>query len=997
MSKIMKKTMLAVLGLLLGACIALPVIFTLAAESDGVKNLPAGLEEGITNELPLNSELDFSGTYIAKEGKKLDTSCEVARPDGSVSATKLLTLDDMGIYRVTLYGYTDGGAYSEYVYEIYAYKNSFSFSDSRSSSAYGEHKNEPGLSGEVITLYEGATATYNKVIDLSGYTSADTVFEWIPVASTVGAGDFDYIEFTFTDLYDESNYFKISGNYHHTYRETYFKAAAKDQVLSGWYAAGGWVHIGNEWGANAGVSFYNTPRYASKPSDDTMKLHYDDAVKSVGVGDTFVIDFDNAQYFSNLWSGFTNGKCILSVECGQYVSEKPAQFMFTEICGEKMEGNPVRDGEEPEITVDCGEYTVDSMPNARVGYAYPVPEATAQDTYNGTLDVSVTVWLNYGNSAASQIGVENGKFTPTRTAIYTLEYMCVDYSGNKAVLTVPVAARADINDIEIKIKEDAPAEWKIGEKFVPRGYEITGGTGNYVLERFIESPDGERLPYDEKDGFIPLKEGVYTVVYAVSDYIGCTGSGKYEFSVGAAGAPVFYDEAELPAYFIAGARYTLPELKAYDYLGGEAKEAEVRIRVVDRNGVAVLEDNIYTPAVAESGDTVTLVYFAVNAQGEGLSSEYVIPVVEVGTPEDLDTAAYFSGTAKAELRDGGKRFVISAVNDGDYAQYILPVISNGFTLEMKTYGAHDTVEGFTLELTDFAAPSVKITARLIKQKTGARLFVNGAEYEVNESVASGAFSFGYNELKKQLRFGDRSYTVQGFDGFSSGKIYVKIVFNGVTGEYPMEIVNMNTQIFNTTIDEIKPKISVLGEYAGIKEKGSVATVYKAVACDMFDPDVTAYVSVTDPSGNVMMSVDGVRLDKVDIGRDYDILLDEFGYYRVSYYAEDWYSNIERNFIYQFIVEDTTPPEIDVSLKDVKAKAGKSVKLPAASLSDNYTATESLKLSVFVVNGNGYIERVKPQNGAYVYTPEDAGEYVIRYYCTDEKGNAALAEVRLIVS
>lgn len=129
------------------------------------------------------------------------------------------------------------------------------------------------------------------------------------------------------------------------------------------------------------------------------------------------------------------------------------------------------------------------------------------------------------------------------------------------------------------------------------------------------------------------------------------------------------------------------------------------------------------------------------------------------------------------------------------AQYILPVISNGFTLEMKTYGAHDTVEGFTLELTDFAAPSVKITARLIKQKTGARLFVNGAEYEVNESVASGAFSFGYNELKKQLRFGDRSYTVQGFDGFSSGKIYVKIVFNGVTGEYPMEIVNMNTQIF----------------------------------------------------------------------------------------------------------------------------------------------------------------------------------------------------------
>jgi len=132
--------------------------------------------------------------------------------------------------------------------------------------------------------------------------------------------------------------FMLLGAY--TYAILTVPMAAKDQVLSGWYAAGGWVHIGNEWGANAGVSFYNTPRYASKPSDDTMKLHYDDAVKSVGVGDTFVIDFDNAQYFPTSGRDSLTENVFLASNADNMFPKNPLSLCLPRSAAKRWKGIP---------------------------------------------------------------------------------------------------------------------------------------------------------------------------------------------------------------------------------------------------------------------------------------------------------------------------------------------------------------------------------------------------------------------------------------------------------------------------------------------------------------------------------------------------------------------------------------------------------------------------------------------------------------------------------
>ena len=116
MSKIAKKCLLALSAALLAVCIILPVAFSLAEESDGVKNLPGNLTSETVNELFVGTQLDFQESYIVKDGERLETSCEMTRPDGSVLATKKILLEEMGVYRIALFGFHSSGAYAEYVY-----------------------------------------------------------------------------------------------------------------------------------------------------------------------------------------------------------------------------------------------------------------------------------------------------------------------------------------------------------------------------------------------------------------------------------------------------------------------------------------------------------------------------------------------------------------------------------------------------------------------------------------------------------------------------------------------------------------------------------------------------------------------------------------------------------------------------------------------------------------------------------------------------------------
>ena len=991
-----KKTLIACLAAVFLLGISAAAALTFASETDGVKGLPEGIEAEVTNELPVGTALDFGGTYIVAGGESLDTSVETTYPDGRIVSSKQVSLDTMGVYEIALYGFTSGGVYTEHTLRVYAYNETFSFDDELSESHYGEHKNAPGVYGEIVSLYEGATATYGRVIDLSGYMVTDTVFEWLPIASTVGAGDFTYVEFTFTDLYDENNYFTVSGNYHHIYKETYFKAAATDQVLSGWYA-GGWINVGNEYGSNALVSFYNTPRWGGAIERDSMKLRYDAAAKAVHVGDVFVIDFDDPSYFSNLWSGFTTGECILSMTCGGYVSDKPAQFMFRSVAGETMDGTPIKDEDAPQITVDFGNYTANTMPAAKVGSSYPVPSATVWDTFNGVLTADVSVWLNYGNTAASQVAVENGRFTPTRSAVYTIVYEATDYSGNTATVTVPVRATNDVADIVVTLRNDAPTTWLLGEVLSVHGYGISGGTGECETVVTIAAPDGTEEEISSDTDYILDQKGTYRVTYIATDYIGSVGYNAYSFTVSEAGAPIFYDKASLPHYFVAGATYRLPELAAFDYASGSAVAADVKIRVTENGSTRVLESNEYTPA-GNTGDVITLVYFAENVNGEGQTAAVNIPVVNAGTPNAIDTTAYFSGTAQAALVENGDMLVVTAKNSGDYVQYILPVLSDGFSLDMRPYGLGNTLSDLTLTLADSENENIRYDVKLVKTDSGSDLVLGDAAYAVNTSLVSSRMTFGYSAADNAITLGDVSYPLSGFGGFPSGKVYVTLSFGELTGDYSLEVLSMNSQVFNTKLDEIKPKFSVLGEYGGVKELGSTVTVYKAVVADMFDPGVTAYMSVTDASGAIMTAEDGTRLERVDIGGEYQIRLNDYGYYRVSYYAEDWNGNFERNFGYQFIVEDNVRPVISLDSGNIRGKVGRTITLPEATATDNRTSAENLTINVIVMQPDGYLVRVKPNDsGEYVYSPQAAGTYAVRYYCMDEAGNGALAEISLVVS
>lgn len=966
-----------------------------AADSgDGVKELPQGLTTETVYESSVGSVLDLSTAYIQKGGEKLETFAQVTHPDGRITTEKTIKLDLLGKYKVVLYGYALSGDFEKYEYDLYAYNSAFLFSDAQSITYYGEHKNEKGFYGQIVSLYEGATATYGKIIDLNAELEEDIVFEWSPIASSVGAGDFTYVEFKFTDRYNPENFVTVTGNYHHIYQEAYFKAAAPGQILSGYYAHGGWVHIGNEYGSPAQVSFYNTPRWGGSLKSDAMRLKIDMKTKTVNVGNTFVIDLDDPKYFSNLWSGFTTGEVVLSVSCGGYISNKPAEFMFTEICGEPLKGEPIKDNIAPVLTVDLGEYTKETIPAAQVGQNYAIFPASAWDNFDDNVNIKTEIWLNYGSTNQTQVNSKDGYFIPTREAFYTIVYTACDRSGQETIETVRVKAFTKLSDIRISIIEKEKTQFALGQILTINDCTYAGGSGK--LEKYvkIKTPGGKEKNWNDEEPFILDEKGEYEIIYVVEDYIGLQGTAGYKVRVTDADVPLFYGEPILPKALLANVEYRLPELYAYDYTSGKGVAIKAKIKIWENGKTKVLDSNVYKPTFSSDGE-ITVAYIASNDKGEGCTTNYKIPVLNVGEATALKTSGYFTGSAKAE-NDAGGYLIATANRNGDYLEYALPALSNNFTVNFNSAVNGGAIGRLTLKLTDSENTDETLDITFTKKDIGSLLAVNGKSYTISETLASSLFNVTYLNAKN-LKVGNISYPLEAFRGFSSGKVYIRLTFDEISSECKIRINSINGQLFSVTMDETKPKIFVMGEYGGIVNKDSIITLNRAAAADVFDPCITAYVTVRDPGGSIVVAEDGTRLEKADISREYQIRVSDYGYYKITYYLEDWNDNLERNFSYQYIVEDRSLPEIILDKTTVSGKVNQIIDLPKATVTDVYPTDTSVSLDVFIVKPNGLLIRLKAdEDGGFSYKPETAGMYYVRYYCMDSYGNNTMKEIVLTV-
>ena len=238
-----------------------------------------------------------------------------------------------------------------------------------------------------------------------------------------------------------------------------------------------------------------------------------------------------------------------------------------------------------------------------------------------------------------------------------------------------------------------------------------------------------------------------------------------------------------------------------------------------------------------------------------------------------------------------------------------------------------------------------------------------------------------------------------FNGFPSGKIYVNLAFVNATGDSAYNIDEINSQIISTSpLDRVPPKIVILGTRGGIRKLNEVVTLPAAIAGDTLDSNVVFSMTVYDPEDNIVTDENGVKLENVDPGKEYQIKVDQYGQYRVTYSAQDTFNatpNVQK-YTYAITIEDDVKPVI--SFKHgfkTTAKVGDVIILPDFTVSVNVTAADTNVVNKYCLTSNGYpIVLDGNANSVKVAYP---GVYEFRVIATDEKGNKQMLRQQIVVT
>jgi hypothetical protein len=211
------------------------------------------------------------------------------------------------------------------------------------------------------------------------------------------------------------------------------------------------------------------------------------------------------------------------------------------------------------------------------------------------------------------------------------------------------------------------------------------------------------------------------------------------------------------------------------------------------------------------------------------------------------------------------------------------------------------------------------------------------------------------------------------------------------------MVEVNGQKVNsTTIDRVSPKIVVLGVRGGTFPIHSNIVLPAAIAGDTLDPNVDFTVTVTAPDLSVVTSADGLYLENIDPTKEYEISLEAYGQYKVTYTAKDSFSGRKSTLVYAINVDDANGPTIifDHAFQTT-AKVGELLIIPNFRVEDNVCEASKIGVMKSCLTPSGEIIELYENSNAVVTTR--AGVYQLRVFAIDESGNQTLCRVDILVT
>lgn len=968
----------------------------------------------VGDEIELPNAADIVSDGETYEGK----FAALILPDGNAVTKSGLTLTETGVYKIR-FGYEKNG--KKYIAEkkFDVLKKNWEVGSADSSVSYGAvSTNESGKesTGLTVKLAAGDTFNYNEPVDLGKNSVTDiiTMFSTAVYAKqthidarnnpSVIAKDYEagLIEVKLTDCYDPSRYVtgvifisRIDGE------GVYARTRASAQGEFGLYYdcppkfGKPDVYIdGERYGVYNGdfgqsVTEFAGKRYVKWSIDNEKGNVYISAPAGDGEKSFLINQLYNEDIGGAIFNGFTTGEVYVSVTSNDcYMNE--TTFEIEQIGGRRGEAlvsGGYTDTIAPTITIDRN--GADGDLYIKRGEAFELFSASAYDP-NLIGGVKVNVYYNYGTSVQSSVLVKDGKFIPTRSGTYVIEYSAKDSFGNVGKQTVNVyVMKDDVATINVGRVSSMTA----GVSVTLPEHSATSLNGDVSVKIKAVYGENETVIDSETRTFTPLSVGEYTIVYEYTDKLK-----TYEYSYTAESLPNdkcgFASLPVLDRYYIKGLSYSLPQVKAYEFKGAEPTEVDCELYVSFDGGA--YEKTSFDKASITGSNAVRFKYVAKDAVYE--SEE--IEIIDVGYNGSLDMKKYFKGDFSAtadyshisfkSLKNSGKNSLL----------FINPLAAELFSI---TYAIPESsgASAYSVVLTDREDQRIKTEFSFSSRYGTAYLSVNGGEERALSDKLNdgGERRIYYNSEAKCFVYASSSQTLSyPIEITGSRYAYAEIIFGDASLNSEVRVIRIQNQLIcKDSSDDFAPQVYADGA-TGSVEIGTRLTIKGAVYSDALSPIVRsdALVSVTKPSGGYALGTDGKELKDVYAGEKFEILFSEYGIYRLTYTVKDAGGKITEQ-PYGIEVADMVAPTVvfdDGSTEETvqTIRLAYKYKIKKYTLSDNYDTVENLTVHTFIYDKNGVI--VKYDVSEFSLTEE--GEYTVYVYCVDGSGNYGYASYKLKV-
>ena len=963
--------------------------------------------------------------FVQGEEKDYDT-LNIIFPDGTAktySKEETPKLDQVGKYTFIYIKRIGEKIYSE---EEVVYVRSKTISLGENSSVYyGKAANADetpdwqvervaenwkyNAEGLVFNLAKNEKVDFNQIIDVSEMKAQNLNDE--PLVSlyfnptNAGSNDIGALYFTLTDSVDPTISLRIKIGVTKE-KKTCLTAGGQNQVLTGLEGESHY-HRDDGFGTYAYTSMYSFDytMAISMSNYSVMRINYDVRDNAVRVIDTAseawgssfktVADLDSKAFFpTTLWDGFPSGKVRLSMHATDWASPS-TQICITSLYGQDnlqafMESE-IEDNDAPDIRVNLADEYIGNMPNARKGeYYYTIPSAVAFDAYSGYCDVTTSVL--YENLFNCEI--VNGKFKTEKLGVYTIRYVATDKAGNQAVKELYVNCSGTIDDVTFTYNERLDTVYCGDVIHIPKPtINAVNGEVAYSVRAFDEAGNA----YDTSKGFFIVKsKGEITLKYTYTEvFSGYTKEDSITLTALDTDQPFLMESIDIEKYFINGAEYKTPVVKAYIYENDVLREKAVEMYIGTTKYQA---GEPFIPSVDNNGDIVELVFKC----GEYALCSKSIPTILPYEDLELHVENYFvfseGGDSVSFNKDmSGLSFTSSNTYTMEFARALL---EDNFSFTMRSPKGNAKFSSIVYTLTDSKDATQKVSFEIAYEQLVNKFVLNidGNQYPLSQNFDNGedslkiAYSNNYlivDSFKVLLtKYSDE----RAFAGFASGYVYLETQVN-TNVESVLTISEINGYEFNDiTADIAGPAIIVESKVVEKCALNQIVTIGTAKAFDVLNPAASVTVTVRGPNG-IITSVDGVKLQKADCSREYQIELSAYGQYSIIYDATDGEGQPARES-YTINIKDTIPPKVVFSNGfKTKAKVGEEYTIPDYTLRDDVSASDKIVDRVCILTPFDKLELV--ENKKYIFT--SAGEYIVYILATDEANNYVFYTVKVTVS